>query len=348
MTTASRALGALLLASARASAWRVCDVTAFGAVGDGSSDATAAIRACLAACDEVVLKHGGAFVSGPLNLTSNQVLRVDGTLLASQEPRDYPLVAPLLGYGWSNDMNCFAPGAAPHKVVVGKLRYAPVVGAFGARNVSVVGAGVIDGRGEPWWSNCTACHYPPHNDSRLCEVATRPKLLEFQFVDGLTVRGASSDSPLTLRDSPFWTLTPSYSQNIRVRDLRILAPMDRIGVPPPPASPPARARRARARSFRSHPTAPTTGNTDGVNLDSCRDAVVEHLYINNSDDGVCMKSGLDGYGMNLAIPTEDVLVRNVSCDPASRCGFAIGSEMSGGVRNVTFRDSVCRVRTCIV
>jgi polygalacturonase len=115
-------------------------------------------------------------------------------------------------------------------------------------------------------------------------------------------------------------LTPSYSRNIRVRDLRITAPIRTPGI----------------------------GNTDGVNLDSCRDAVVEHLYINNSDDGVCMKSGLDGYGMNLAIPTEDVLVRNVSCDPASRCGFAIGSEMSGGVRNVTFRDSVCRVRTCIV
>jgi len=92
--------------------------------------------------------------------------------------------------------------------------------------------------------------------------------------------------------------------------LRILAPMDRIG------------------------------NTDGCNLDSCRNAVVENLYINNSDDGVCMKSGLDGYGMNLGIPTENVLVRNITCGEGGRCGFAIGSEISGGVRNVTYRDSV--------
>lgn len=40
---------------------------------------------------------------------------------------------------------------------------------------------------------------------------------------------------------------------------------------------------------------------------------VENVYVNNSDDGVCMKSGLDGFGINLAIPTEDVLVRNITC-----------------------------------
>lgn len=59
-----------------------------------------------------------------------------------------------------------------------------------------------------------------------------------------------------------------------------------------------------------------------------------------SDTGVCMKAGLDGYGMNLAIPTENVLVQNIHCAKGGRCGFAIGSEMSGGVRNVTYRDSL--------
>ena len=48
------------------------------------------------------------------------------------------------------------------------------------------------------------------------------------------------------------------------------------------------------------------GNTDGVNIDSCRNVVVENIYINNSDDGVCMKAGLDGFGLNLGIPTENV------------------------------------------
>jgi polygalacturonase len=303
-------LAVLAHATLAAAHWRVCDVALhYDARGDGVSDDTASIRAALQECSEVVLPLGRKFVTGPLNLTSNQLLRVDGELLASTNVHDYPLVAPLLGYGWGNDKNCFAPDQSPHKIIVGSLRYSPVVGAFHATNVSVVGMGTIDGRGEIWWQNCTACHYPPHNDSRFCEIASRPKLLEFQFVDRLRVHGEAA-APLTLKDSPFWTLTPSYSQNIEVRDLRVLAPMDKIG------------------------------NTDGVNLDSCRNALVSNIYINNSDDGVCMKSGLDGFGMNLAIPTEDVLVTNITCAAGGRCGFAIGSEMSGGVRNVTYRDSV--------
>eukprot|EP00041_Stephanoeca_diplocostata_P037171 m.1392281 g.1392281 ORF g.1392281 m.1392281 type:complete len:469 (+) comp24991_c0_seq67:3258-4664(+) len=302
----------LMVSAAVVSSWRICDVTMapFNAVGDGRTLDTQSIRSALKNCDEVVLPFSKKFLTGPLNLTSNQRLSVQGTLLASQRKEDYPLISPVLGYGWGDDENCFPPGAAPHKIVVGSLRYAPVVGAFHAKNISVVGSGTINGQGDIWWNNCTICHYPPHNDSAYCLTANRPKLLEFQFVTGLNVHGDGATNPLTLENSPFWTLTPSYSQNIYVHDLRILAPMNRIG------------------------------NTDGCNLDSCRNAIIENLYIENSDDGVSMKSGLDGFGMNLAIPTENVLVQNITCGAGGRGGFAIGSEMSGGIRNITFRDSV--------
>ena len=93
------------------------------------------------------------------------------------------------------------------------------------------------------------------------------------------VHGESVGSALHLKDSPFWTLTPAYCEDIHIHDLRVTAPMDRIG------------------------------NTDGVNIDSCRRVVVENVWIDNSDDGVCMKSGLDGFGLNLGIPSEDVLVQ---------------------------------------
>ena len=292
--------------------WRICDVSSdfFGAVGDGRVKDTLAIRSALAQCDEVILPKEHTYLSGPLNLTSNQVLRVDGTLLASTTPSDYALIAPLMGYGWGDDENCFAPDRDAYKIIVGSLRYTPVVGSYHATNVSITGSGVIDGQGETWWSNCTKCHYPPSNDSSFCQIASRPKLIETQFVDGLSVRGSSSSSPLTLQNSPFWTLTPSYTQNIHIADLRILAPIDRIG------------------------------NTDGVNFDSCRNALVENVMIENSDDGVCIKSGLNGFGLNLAIPTENVVIRNITCPPGGRGGFALGSEMSGGMRNITYRDSV--------
>ena len=300
------------------------------------------------------------------------------------------------------------PSVCKNKVIVGSLRHTPVLGAYHATNVTITGSGTIDGQGQSWWDNCTKCHYPPGNDPRFCINATRPKLIETQFVTGFRVLGAAAvshadaspssvvpssppemqrcrvtasvfelkksnpvpgvhgtydaftpttkvgqgptmhpgeycgrhggasghatlcfasdnytlaqcaakcielgctcydyltslpppgppspppDPPidwsrtLTLRNSPFWTLTPSYSQQVHVRDLRILAPMDRIG------------------------------NTDGVNIDSSRDVLVENIYIRNSDDGVCIKSGLDGFGLNLAIPTENVLVRNITCAP---------------------------------
>ena len=53
-----------------------------------------------------------------------------------------------------------------------------------------------------------------------------------------------------------------------------------------------------------------------------------------------MKSGLNYPGIAFGVPTENVLVSNITCVRGSRCGFAVGSEMSGGVRNVTFENSI--------
>ena len=291
-----------------------CDVTEprFGAVGDGKHDDTRAIRAALAQCDSVRLPDGKAFLTGPLNLTSDQMLVVDGTLLASTDPADYPMVAPLIGYGWSIDSNCFPDLIA--EIVPGALNYQGIVNAWNASNVTVTGSGVIDGQGQPWWERCTRCHYrPPVGEwpraNASCLEAGRPMLLQFTFVTGLNVHGASVGRPLTLQNSPFWTVTPTYSQNIRIRDLAILAPLNVIG------------------------------NTDGIDISSSRDAVIENVLIQNSDDGICMNSGAWEFGMNLAIPTEDVLVSNITCPAGGRGGFRVGIQ-PGGVRNVTYRDSV--------
>lgn len=129
-----------------------CEVTAFGAVGDGVADDTAAIRAALGACSEVVLPWGLRFLSGPLNLTDDQTLRVDGVLLAAPatDLSAYPLLAPLPSYGGCRDTNCFDKGRVVNGSVRGVLRYSPVIGAFGRRNVSIVGTGTVDGQGQGW------------------------------------------------------------------------------------------------------------------------------------------------------------------------------------------------------
>ena len=86
----------------------VCDATQppCRAAGDGKTLDTQALQACIDSCPRspgglfsVVLRHGKRFLTGSLNLTTGCHLRVDGTLLGSTDPADYPVVPPLPGYG---------------------------------------------------------------------------------------------------------------------------------------------------------------------------------------------------------------------------------------------------------
>ena len=77
-------------------------------------------------------------------------------------------------------------------------------------------------------------------------------------------------------------------------------------------------------------------NADGIDIDACQRVLVEDSYFSVTDDAICVKSGLDWFGRTYGRPTRDVLVRR--CEIAAGAGPTIGSEMSGGVHNVTFED----------
>eukprot|EP01050_Picozoa_sp_SAG11_P005014 SAG11_NODE_337_length_10541_cov_14.862574_3_plen_216_part_00 len=141
-------------------------------------------------------------------LAVGQALIVDGTLLASTNVADYPLVAPLASYGWSIDSNCFPYGVP--EFVPGALNYQSIINSWNTSNITISGLGVVDGQGQTWWERCTRCHYePPIGDwphaNASCLEAGRPMLLQFTFVDELSVSGESVGSPLTIQNSPFWT-----------------------------------------------------------------------------------------------------------------------------------------------
>lgn len=279
-------------------AWTICDVTKYGARGDGVSKDTKAITKAILACHgggRVYLPSPGKYLSGPINLTDNIELYIahNASFLASQDTRDYPIIAPLPSYGWSRDVNCFDPSMIHGGLVVNVSRYSPVIGAFNAKNITVTGGGEINGQGQSWYDICTS-----HNIS-----AGRPRLLELNHVNGVSI------SDLILRDSPFWTVHPIYSENIHVKNLQIFAPMNKLG------------------------------NTDGINPDSSKNVLIEDCFIANSDDGVTLKAGKDSYGLAVGIPTENVFIRNITTPSGFRGGVEIGSEMSGGIRNVTVIDS---------
>ncbi|KAE9601579.1 putative galacturan 1,4-alpha-galacturonidase [Lupinus albus] len=113
---------------------------------------------------------------------------------------------------------------------------------------------------------------------------------------------------ITLRDSPFWTLHPYDCKNITIKHVTILAPV--LKAP----------------------------NTDGIDPDSCEDMLIEDCYISTGDDAIAIKSGWDQYGIAYGKPSKNIMIRNLVVRSIVSAGISIGSEMSGGVFNVTVEN----------
>ncbi|KAL5728553.1 hypothetical protein ACHQM5_001624 [Ranunculus cassubicifolius] len=115
-------------------------------------------------------------------------------------------------------------------------------------------------------------------------------------------------SNITLRNSPFWTLHPYDCKNVTISGVTILAPIFQ---------------------------AP---NTDGINPDSCDNMVISDCYISVGDDGIAIKSGWDQYGISYGRPSKNIHIKNVVIRSMVSAGVSIGSEMSGGVSNITVEN----------
>lgn len=82
------------------------------------------------------------------------------------------------------------------------------------------------------------------------------------------------------------------------------------------------------------------GNNDGVDVESSSRVLIQNSWFRTGDDSVVIKSGRDLDGRTIGIPSTNIVVRNN--DMGGEDGIAIGSEMSGGVKNVFFYDNVLR------
>jgi DNA sulfur modification protein DndE len=78
-------------------------------------------------------------------------------------------------------------------------------------------------------------------------------------------------------------------------------------------------------------------NSDAIDLESCRNGVLEGCTFDTGDDGITIKSGRDEQGRKRGIPTENFIIKDCIVYHAHG-GFVIGSEMSGGVRNMFISD----------
>lgn len=192
----------LLLLPQCAMCWRSVSVEDFGAVGDNRTDCTSAFRAAFAAVDadreggEVVVPAGHTYRTGPVNISSNTVFRVEGTMRAIQNRSVFPKVAILPSVGHDYDTN-------------GPCRRHPFVWVHGS-NFTLCGHGTIDGAGRYWWNSTVRRRDDPG--------VGRPHLLELYGVKSAEVRD------ITLLNSAFWTFHPVYTQNLHVHHITIQIP----------------------------------------------------------------------------------------------------------------------------
>jgi polygalacturonase len=267
----------LLLASASPAkadtAARVCDPHAYGAKADGKTKDTTAIQKAIDACEEqgggVVRLSAGTYLSAPIVLKSNITLNLDdgATLLGSPDFGDYPEITEFR-----------APGRQS------------LVSAINANNVSIAGKGTIDGNGEAWWQMARE-----HKDTGIMGSAfTRPRLIVFNHCKHVTVEG------VTIQNSPMWQLVPYYSDDVVIKNIRVLAP--------------------------AH-----SPNTDAIDPFSSSRVVIDHVYADVGDDDVAIKSG-EANSPGPDAPSRDISISD--CTFMHGHGLSIGSEVAGGAQNI--------------
>ena len=266
------ALAVVGLWTAAAHAATICDVRALGAKGDGVSKDTAAIQKaidnCAAQGGGTVLFKAGTYVSAPILIKSNVTLHLDkdATLLGSPDHNDYPAKEEF---------------HTPDRQ--------PLVGAENASNIAIEGEGTIDGNGQSWWDE--ARHV---KDAGLLGNSPRPKLIILDHSRHIRIEG------ITIQNSPMWQLVPFYSDDIVIRNVRVLAP-------------------------------PRSPNTDAIDPFSSSNILIEKVLADVGDDNIAIKSGpVNSPGPD--DPSRNIIIRD--CVFKHGHGLSIGSEISGGVHNV--------------
>jgi len=284
------------------------DVTKYGAANDSSKLATKAIETAIQTASQkgggTIYFPAGKYLTGPIHLQSNITILIDAgaELHFSDNFEDY---LPMVPSRWEGTtVNNFSP-----------LFY-----AYKASNITITGRGIIDGHGQKWWNysegfddtkpktklektffaNNKNVLAPP--DSKwFTRGFLRPPFIQPMYCENVLVEG------ITIRNSPFWTVNPEFCKNVTVRSVTI-----------------------------NNPKSP---NTDGINPESCSYVHISDCHISVGDDCITIKSGKDEDGRKQAAPAEDYTITNCTM-LSGHGGVVIGSEMSGGVKNIAISNCV--------
>lgn len=305
-------------------------ITQFGAIANGDFLNTHAINEAI---QKMHLKGGGVVVipkgqwlTGPITLKSNVNLHLDkgAFIVFSSDFSLYPLV--VSSFEGVDAARCQSPISAENQT-----------------NIAITGEGIINGNGMYWrpikkeklseaeWIRHLQVYggaltddkktwYPSKaaadaskakvigkliNGKKLQDFETikdflRPNMLRITGCSKVLVEGVSFEN------SPAWTTHFLMSKDIAIKGMKVKNPW-------------------------------WGTNTDAIDLESCSNVLMEDCVFDTGDDGITIKSGRDEDGRKRGMPTQNVIIKNCTVYHAHG-GFVVGSEMSGGAKNIYVSD----------
>lgn len=281
-------------------------ISDYGAQPDGLTENTSAVAAAIAACHEAgggrVVVPRGTWLTGPVHLKSNVNLHLqEGAVLRFVDRPEAYL--PAVPTSWEG-MECY--------------NYSPLVYAYECQNVAITGKGKLEPQMDLWrtWFPRPAAHMEAlkqlytmastdvpvvRRQMAVGENHLRPHLIQFNRCQYVLLDG------FEINGSPFWTIHLYLCDGAIARGLKVYA--------------------------HGH-------NNDGIDLEMSCNILVENCTFDQGDDAVVIKSGRNRDAWRLNTPAENIVVRRCTIVNGHTL-LGIGSEMSGGVRNVYMHD--CRL-----
>ncbi|UCC97984.1 MAG: glycoside hydrolase family 28 protein [Phycisphaerales bacterium] len=272
-------------------------IIAYGAFADNERDCTEAFRKAISAAHEA---GGGRVVVPPGSFVTGPIhLKSNVNLYVS----DGAIV------NFFVDPNRYIPVVYTRFEGIECMNYSPLVYAYEQENIAITGKGILDGRAndENWWP----WKRTQGGDVKMLQSQgqkgvpvgrrlfgagrqLRPNMIQPYKCSNVLIEG------VTIKNSPMWHINPVLSTNVIVRNVRV------IGHGP---------------------------NNDGCNPESSRDVLIEGCYFDTGDDCIAIKAGRNNDGRRVNTPSENIIIRHCQMRDGHG-GVVIGSETSGGTRNV--------------
>lgn len=302
------------------------NIVNFGAKGDGLSMNTDAINNAIKDVNKrgggKVIIPEGLWLTGPIELLSNVNLYTErnALVLFTGDFDAYPIIP--TSFEGLETRRCQSP-----------------ISARNAENIAITGHGIFDGNGDRWrpvkkekltanqWKKlvksggvldaqeriwyptegslkgamaCTNFNVPEgiNTDEEWNEIRAwlRPVLLSIVKSKKVLLEG------VTFKNSPSWCLHPLSCEDITINKVQVFNPW-------------------------------YSQNGDALDLESCKNALIINCVFDAGDDAICIKSGKDEDGRRRGEPCQNVIVKNNTV-LHGHGGFVVGSEMSGGVKNI--------------